>query len=137
VTETASPRGYYEHYVKPSLAEWRVDKASLRRATTLANQLKNLGDRLGVNRNACVEYAIICDVGNGEKHVTLTRGRPRVSTHGQTQRAGGSWGDAWGEAWGNAWGARRIVVTEDDGTQHEFAAVMEVALRFLEERLGG
>ena len=84
----------------------------------------------------CEDFALVRDVADAHKHLTLDRRSRRVSQASQTGVGSLGWGQArWGEGvWG---GGPQLVVTLDDSTKRPLTAIMRNVMEMWERLLVG
>ena len=146
-------RDYLDNVVRPNVAEFEKDYASLRLAHNAAHSVDALAAhiysaaggaaaKLGKDDTEFREllaaknemFRLLRDVAKAVKHVELKRGKPEVSKANQisTKRLG--WGEArYGE--GRYGSPPQAIVTTDNGDHRVLETVVKDALAFLENEM--
>lgn len=153
------PRKFFDQHVRPNYDEWLSEPLDERRAKNAVADVNNIAARVyhhwkdtdraqvfnanseGEYRNAiaareCEDFALVRDVADAHKHLSLDRPSRRVSRADQTGVGSLGWGQArWGEGvWG---GGPQLVVTLDDGTKRPLTAIMQNVMEMWERLLVG
>ena len=153
------PRNFFDQHVLPNYDEWLAQPLDERRARNAVAEANNMAARVYLHwkdtdrarvfdanseseyRDAlatceCEDFALVRDVADAHKHLTLDRRSRRVSQASQTGVGSLGWGQArWGEGvWG---GGPQLVVTLDDSTKRPLTAIMRNVMEMWERLLVG
>lgn len=135
---------FFRQHVLPAIQDWHADETAIHKAMLVATNLNHMADyywksfshephRVFGARSLnefreklqadCPAYALIRDVCDAHKHLTLDRSTKRVTNAGQTSTARLGWGESkWGDGrWGSP---EEVVVTDDSGEKHHFIALV-------------
>jgi hypothetical protein len=151
------PRRFFEEHVRPNYEEWlasplneRLAKNALADANNMAARVlhywrdRDLSQVYGVSNERqyrdllaereCSEFALLRDVADAHKHVSLTRQSRKVTRSDQTGSGATGWGEgSYGE--GVYGGGPQLVVTLDDGTKRPLTAIMANVIKMWERLL--
>ncbi|NQV81288.1 MAG: hypothetical protein HQ495_12100 [Alphaproteobacteria bacterium] len=141
------PRAFFDNHVRPNYRAWLADPGQEYLAKNAVTEANNMAARVfhhwegvdptrirgakneGEYRNLlaaheCPDFALVRDVADAHKHVTLDRASRQVTNASQTHVDSLGWGEAtWGEA---KWGSPpELVISLDDGSKRPLDAIME------------
>jgi hypothetical protein len=140
------PRRFFERHVRPNYEEWLASPLNERLAKNAVADTNNMAARVfhywrdrdpgqlygatdeGRYRNElaireCNDFALVRDVAEAHKHVTLTRKSRKVTRSDQTTPGATAWGEV-GYGEGVYGGGPQLVVTLDNGTKRPLTAIV-------------
>lgn len=135
---------FFRDHVLPAIQDWQADETAIHKAMLVATNLAHMADYYWnsfSNDNArvfgkgtvkefreqleidCPDYALIRDVCDAHKHLTLNRPSRCITNADQTTTGNMGWGEAkWDDArWDSP---EEVVVTDDSGGKHHFIGLV-------------
>jgi hypothetical protein len=152
------PRRFFEGHLRPNYEEWLASPLNERLAKNAVADANNMAARVfhywrdrdpsqvygatdegryrdELAQRECTDFALVRDVAEAHKHVTLTRRSRRLTRSDQTAPGATAWNEG-GYGEGVFGGGPQLVVRLDKGTKRPLTAIMGTVITMWERLLG-